>query len=64
MKVGVALPLLVWLWGQWDCHQSNKGMRKGKTGGEGDQCGVGSVAVSQERGTSIWTYFTGSRQEQ
>lgn len=32
MKVGVALPLLVWLWGQRDCHQSNEGMGEGKTG--------------------------------
>lgn len=32
MKVGVALPLVVWLWGQWNYHQANKGMGEGKPG--------------------------------
>lgn len=36
MKVGVAPPILAWLWGQQDCLQSNRVMGEGKIGGESD----------------------------
>lgn len=49
MKVGVALPLLVWLWGQWNCHQANKGMGEGKPG-------VKVTSVGWVQGQCLRTY--------